>query len=170
MSPSLGTQLRRLIELLDGEVERRYVALGLAYRPRFTPVVRALEALGPASIRSISQHSGLSHSAASQTVAQMEKDGLLRIRGGDDGRERIAEPTPKLLAMTAALHVQWEATTRAAEALDRELSASLLGIVGEAIAALQQRSFGERIAAEADEGMKRTAVPRKKRTANEKTE
>lgn len=149
-SPSLGTELRRLIELLDGDVEARYLALGLNYRPRFTPVVRALEALGPSSIRSISQWSGLSHSAASQTVAQMVKHGLLRLRDGRDGRERIAEPTPALVDMTPVLQTQWEATSRAADRLDEELSASLSGVVGEAILALQRRPFGERISIEAE--------------------
>lgn len=148
--PSLGTELRRLIELLDGDVEERYLALGLNYRPRFTPVVRALEALGPSSIRSISQWSGLSHSAASQTVAQMVRDGLLRLRDGRDGRERIAEPTPTLVDMTPVLHTQWEATARAADQLDIELSASLSGVVGEAILALQRRPFGDRISKETD--------------------
>jgi DNA-binding MarR family transcriptional regulator len=149
--PSLGTELRRLIELLDGDVERRYEALGLNYRPRFTPVVRALEALGPSSIKAISRHSGLSHSAASQTVAQMAKDGLLSIGESQDGRERIAGPTSQLSAMIPALHTQWQATARAAHNLDKELSGSLLGIIGEAISALHHRSFGERIAAEADD-------------------
>ena len=86
-SPSLGTELRRLIDLLDSDVEKCYMSLGLRYRPRFTPVVKALEALGPSSIKVISRHSNLSHSAASQTVAHMTKEGLLTMREGADGRE-----------------------------------------------------------------------------------
>jgi DNA-binding MarR family transcriptional regulator len=143
--PSLGTELRRLIELLDGDVERRYASLGLNYRPRYTPVVRALEALGPSSIKSISQYSGLSHSAVSQTVAQMVKKGVLALSEGKDGRERIAKPTAALLQMMPTLHAQWEATAQAAHRLDAELSASLLNIVGEAILALQRQPFAERI-------------------------
>ncbi len=145
-NPSLGSELRRLIDLLDSDVEQRYMALGLRYRPRFTPVVKALEALGPSSIKAISQHSSLSHSATSQTVAQMTKEGLLTMREGADGRERIAEPTALLVGMIPVLHLQWQATQAAAERLDLELSASLLDIVGEAIMALQRRSFAERIA------------------------
>jgi DNA-binding MarR family transcriptional regulator len=148
LSPSLGTELRRLLELLDGDVERRYSSLGLDYRPRFTPIVRSIEILGPASIKSIAQHSGLSHSAVSQTVAQMLKFGLLILKPGRDGRERIAEPSEKLKQMLPLLHTQWAATNRAAVRMETELSASLLQTVGEVIAALQRRSFAERIADE----------------------
>ena len=147
--PSLGTELRRLIELLDSDVEKCYMSLGLRYRPRFTPVVKALEALGPSSIKVISRHSNLSHSAVSQTVAQMRKEGLLNMQEGADGRERIAEPTALLVSMIPILHLQWQATKAAAEQLDLELSASLMHVVTEAIAALQHCSFAERIANEA---------------------
>lgn len=146
--PSLGTELRRLIELLDGDVERRYASLGLDYRPRFTPIVRSIEMLGPASIKSIARYSGLSHSAVSQTVAQMSKFGLLTLKQGQDGRERIAEPTEILKQMLPLLHTEWAATNRAAAQLETELSASLLQTVGEAIDALQRQSFAERMAYE----------------------
>ena len=48
----LGTRLRHLLELLDGDVAAVYADLGLTgFRPRFTPVLIALDRLGPASIR-----------------------------------------------------------------------------------------------------------------------
>ncbi len=61
MSPTppyrgLGTLLRHLLELLDGDVEQAYAELGLDYRPRFTPVVRALLESEPRSIRDIANH------------------------------------------------------------------------------------------------------------------
>ena len=67
----LGTLLRHLLELLDGDVQRAYDELGLDYRPRYTPVVAALLDLGPSSIQDIARAAGITHSAASQTVAQM---------------------------------------------------------------------------------------------------
>ena len=42
MKPGLGTQLRHLLELLDGAVEEAYALAGMRYRPRYTPVMRAL--------------------------------------------------------------------------------------------------------------------------------
>lgn len=143
---SLGTLLRHLIELLDGGVQRVYEASGLTYRPRYTPVVRALIKLGPCSVKTISDHTQISHSAASQTVAQMAKDGLVVIANGDDGRERIATMTSCLRQLLPALDGYWNATGAAARQLDEELSMPLSKIVLEAIIALEERSFEERIA------------------------
>src|ERR671910_409399 len=93
--PMLGTLLRHLVELLDGAVEQAYLRAELAYRPRYTPVMRALLALGPASIRRISLQARTTHSATSQTIAQMAKDGLVQSRPGEDARERIIALTPR---------------------------------------------------------------------------
>jgi DNA-binding MarR family transcriptional regulator len=146
--PSLGTELRRLIDLLDGDLDQHYRSLGLDYRARFTPVVRAIEAIGPASIKTIAKHGGLSHSASSQTVAQMAKSGLVVLEPGTDGRERIVKPTAALIEMMPALHTQWEATAKAASALDEELTVPLSSIVREAIVALHRQSFADRLASE----------------------
>lgn len=74
----LGTRLRHLLELLDGDVAAVYDDLGLpGFRPRYVPVVRALVADGPSSIRDLGRAIGVTHSAASQTVAQMVKDDLV---------------------------------------------------------------------------------------------
>ena len=149
-SPTLGTLLRHLIELLDGEVEASYATAGLDWRPRYTPVLRALLDLGPASIKTLAGTIGISHSAVSQTVSQMTKDGLVALQPGADARERIVILTTRTEAMIPGLLRQWAAVNAAAEQLDTELSASLSGVVGEAIAALAQRPFGDRIRHEAD--------------------
>tara|TARA_R110002167_G_scaffold206514_1_gene410497 strand:- start:1034 stop:1519 length:486 start_codon:yes stop_codon:yes gene_type:complete len=148
-APTLGSRVRTLIELLDGEVESAYAASGLDWRPRYTPVLRALTALGPTSIKAVAVAIGISHSAVSQTVSQMARDGLVVLRPGADARERIVVLTPKTEAMIPALEHQWAATNAAARALDAELSAPLSVILGEAIEALNRRPFGERIAAAA---------------------
>jgi DNA-binding MarR family transcriptional regulator len=144
-SPTLGTLLRHLIEMLDGAVLEAYSRAGLNYRPRYTPVFRALMAAGPSSIRAISLQAHISHSAASQTVSQMEKDGLVELRSGKDARERVVTLTPAAQDIIPALKRQWAATNAAAEKLDGDLSSSLSGVVREAIAALERKSFAERI-------------------------
>lgn len=146
--PTLGTRLRHLLELLDGAVEQAYADAGLDYRPRYTPVVRALLALGDASIRTIAARAGVTHSAASQTVAQMAERGLVTLAPGRDGRERIVALTPAARAMVPALERQWAATNAAAHALDDELAHSLLAVVDQAIAALERTPFAARIAAQ----------------------
>ncbi|WP_395942774.1 MarR family transcriptional regulator [Brevundimonas sp.] len=145
-SPTLGTLMRSLIDLLDGEVEAAYAAAGLAWRPRYTPVLRALTKLGPTSIKRIAREVGVSHSAASQTVSQMNREGLVALTPGADARERIVVLTPVTEAMIPALQRQQAATNAAAAELDAELSAPLTEVLHEAIAALRRRSFGARIA------------------------
>lgn len=144
-TPTLGTLLRHLIELLDGAVEQAYRGAGLDYRPRYTPVVKALVALGPVSIRVISRQAGISHSAASQTVSQMARTGLVTLSPGQDGRERIVALTPRAQAILPDVTRHWRAVNAAAADLDAELSAPLSDLLVEAIAALERLSFGDRI-------------------------
>ena len=153
-APPLGTLLRHLVELLDGAVEQAYLQAGLTYRPRYTPVVRALVALGPSSIRTIAGHAGTTHSAASQTVAQMAKDGLVQSRPGDDARERIVQLTPKARRMLPALRRQWAIIDTAARRLERELSVPLSKVAQEAVQALAREGFLDRIERAAETGRK----------------
>jgi len=148
-SPTLGTLLRHLIDLLDGEVEAAYEAADLAWRPRYTPVLRVLMNRGAQSIKAIAGEIGISHSAVSQTVTQMVKDELVMLKPGADARERIVILTDKTERMIPSLQRQWAAVNQAAAALDQELSAPLSDVVREAIAALTDEPFGQRIQAAA---------------------
>ncbi|MDB5443656.1 MAG: hypothetical protein JWP86_1132 [Phenylobacterium sp.] len=140
----LGTRLRNLIDRLDGDVERRYRDDGLDFRPRFTPVVRALSALGPASIATIARHEGMRHSAVSQTVAQMQRQGLVKLAPGADARERIVALTPALTEILPRIERHWAATSAAAAGLEAELPHPLAATLQAAIEALDRRSFAER--------------------------
>lgn len=157
---TLGTLLRHLIEKLDGAVEESYTQSGLDYRPRYTPVVRALIESGPASIRAISRSAGITHSAVSQTVAQMMERGLVQFEAGGDARERIVALTPAAQAMIPKLQQHWHATNAAADALDTELSMPLSKLLHEAIEALDRRSFAQRIGSAA--GKQQRSRSRKK--------
>jgi DNA-binding MarR family transcriptional regulator len=142
----LGTLLRRLIGLLDGGVEQAYLDLGLDYRPRFTPVLRALVDFEPRSIREIADHSGLTHSAVSQTVSEMKRAGLVSlVKDKTDARARLVRLAPRCRAMLPRLQEQWAATNSAADRLDSELSSSLRAAITEAIAALEKDPFRKRI-------------------------
>ncbi|MCC4619099.1 MarR family winged helix-turn-helix transcriptional regulator [Xanthomonas cassavae CFBP 4642] len=146
-TPTLGTLVRHLIELLDGDLEAVYAASGLPWRPRYTPVLRVLMRLGPASIKMLAQQIGITHSAASQTVAQMVKQRLVVLKPGADARERIVVLTARTRRLVPALEQQWTATNAAAAQLDAELSVPLSTVLVEAIDALHRRSFATRITA-----------------------
>jgi Mn-dependent DtxR family transcriptional regulator len=138
--------LRYLLELLDGDVGAIYHKSGLTtYRPRYTPVVRALLELGPASITAIAAHAGVTHSAVSQTVAEMRRRKLVTMARGKDARERQIKVAAGCERLLPVLKAHWQATNRAARLLDRELSVPLAGVVEEAIAALERQPFFDRI-------------------------
>jgi DNA-binding MarR family transcriptional regulator len=142
----LGTRLRTMLELMDSDVASILSDLGEPdYRPRFTPVVRALVDLGPLSIRALASAIGVTHSAASQTVAQMKRQDLVHLAAGSDGRERIVDLTTKARALLPKLEAEWAATEAAAAELDAELPYPLDDLVTAVLAALEQRSFRRRI-------------------------
>lgn len=157
---TLGSLLRTLVERLDHDVGLRYHARGLDYRPRYTPVVRALQALGPASITSIANHIGIPHSAISQTVAQMHMKGWIAYSEGRDKRTRIVTPTAQLTSALPILSQEWEVTRRAARVLDGELSASLSALLAEAHAALDRAPFSSRGQDEVEAPSTRARHPR----------
>ena len=66
---------------MDADIATVLADLGTpGYRPRFSPVVRALVALGPVPIRDLASALGVTHSAASQTVAQMAGRGFVALQ------------------------------------------------------------------------------------------
>lgn len=144
---TLGTLLRHLTELLDGAVEQAYADANLDYRPRYTPVVRVLAAIGPASIKDLARQAGLTHSAASQTVAQMARVGLVKVERGLDMRQQVVSLTPKALDMLPGLERIWRVVDQAARDLDAELAFPVSRVVEDAILALERQPFQDRIRA-----------------------
>lgn len=146
----LGTLLRHLVDLLDGDVEAVYREQGLDCRSRFTPVIRHLEKAGPSSIRQIALASGLTHSAISQTVTEMLKKGFVESRPGRDARERIISFTPAGEALLPRLHAVWEGIWSAADELSEDVGQPLGQVLGRAIEAVERRPFRERILSRMD--------------------
>lgn len=145
MNQGLGTQLRHLIELLDGAVTQAYKDAGLAYRPRYTPIMRVLAEREHATIGQIADAAGITQPAATQTVALMKREGLVSVEPGRDGRHRTVRLSAQGRALLAPLAACWAATRAAADSLDRELAYPLSQCLAEAIRALAARPFGVRI-------------------------
>lgn len=145
MIPGLGTKLRRLTAELDGGVQEIYDRAGIGFRPRFYPMARLLSASGPAGIGALARSAGVSQPAATQTVNEMKRLGLVEIEPGLDRRERHVRLTSKGQEVVRELEPVWEAAHRAAAALEVELSISLGAALDGALAALDDRSFSARI-------------------------
>ncbi|RBQ22104.1 MarR family transcriptional regulator [Spongiactinospora rosea] len=144
---AVGTLLRHLLELLDGELAERYGRAGLAdYRPRYSPVIRALAAEGPMPIRDLARSVGVTHSAASQTVRLMTRSGLLTLEPGADARTRVANLTARAKDLLPFIEADWAATAAAMRELDAELPMPLGDVLVAVVRALQRRPLRERLA------------------------
>lgn len=149
----LGTTLRKLSDALDGGVQAHYDTVGLNFRPRFYPVARQLQPGRALSIRALAKATGVSHSAVSQTVAEMRSAGLATGSPGHDGRERLIELTETGLAACARLQALWDAVAQAAAALDAELPMPLSDLLRRTVARLDAEDFASRIARQLETGV-----------------
>ncbi len=148
MQRGLGTQLRHLIELLDGAVAEQYSRRGLNYRPRYTPVMRALMARSPLSVTEIAKTAGITQPAATQTIALMIREGLLVSEVSlEDSRQKVIKMTRYGCDLLPHLQACWETVTAAANSLDADLPFPLSQLLDLAIESLADESFGTRIQA-----------------------
>jgi DNA-binding MarR family transcriptional regulator len=146
MRQGLGTQLRHLIDLLDGAVSAAYEEAGIDYRPRYTPVMRALEGGAPHTVSQIAEAAGITQPAATQTVALMIKEGLLEASPGvHDARQKVVRLSARGQQLLPQLRLCWQATRVAADSLDGDMPYPLSDALANAIAALQTKPFGARI-------------------------
>ncbi|WP_406104046.1 MarR family winged helix-turn-helix transcriptional regulator [Micromonospora globbae] len=144
---AVGTLLRRVLEVLDGDVAAVYAQRGLPdYRPRFSPPLRVLVADGPLPIRDLARRVGVTHSAASQTVAQMARAGLVELAPGADARQRVVHLTDRARALLPVVEAEWAATAAALRDLDDELPAPLTEVLRAVLAAVHRRPLRRRIA------------------------
>jgi DNA-binding MarR family transcriptional regulator len=134
------------LERLDGDVERLYGEMDTEFRPKYYPVARVLLAEHRVPLARIAAAAGVTHSAASQTVAEMARRGLVTLRPSPaDARERLVTLTARGRRVCDTLAPLWAATAQAAAELDAELAAPLARVVAGALDALARRPFAARI-------------------------
>jgi DNA-binding MarR family transcriptional regulator len=142
----LGTLLRHVLDEMDDDIAAVLADLGTAgYRPRFSAIVRALVALGPVPIGDLARAIAVTHSAASQTVAQMASRGFVDLQPGEDARQRVVHLTDKARALLPKIEAEWAATASAAAEMDTELPFPLAELVPAIASALARRPFRQRI-------------------------
>ncbi len=149
--PGLGELLRYVGELVDQGSEGVYRDMRLSYRPRYTPVLRAIAA-GADTISEITAASHLTQGAISQAVTLMVADGLVERHGLEDGRKTSVRLTPAGTQLLKTLTPHWENTFAAIEALEREIGHPLRRVLQDAARALERHGFGERVLAQTAAG------------------
>ena len=138
--------LRVLLAAMDREIGRLYEERGLdAVRPRFVMPLIRLGRSGPMTIRRLADQLDVTHSAMSQTVSALRRDGLVRTVTGSDARTREVALTAKARALVPFLEAEWRATERALLELEDEIPYALSQVVEDIEAALDERSFHDRI-------------------------
>lgn len=158
-TPGLGELLRYVGELVDQGAEEQYRAMNLAYRARYTPVLRALSA-GAETVTAITGHSHLTQGAISQTVGLMLKDGLVAHHALDDGRKTGLHLTEKGHGLLKKLEPHWKVTFAAIRDLEREVGHPLLQVLTDTARALERQGFADRIrsaAAQNNDGRRKRA-------------
>lgn len=140
----LGELLRYLTDLVDQGSEKIYREMAFNYRPRYTPVLRAMVA-GAQTVTEITSHTWLTQGAISQSVAMMEKEGILLRQVQEDGRKSTLLLTAQGQTLVATLQPHWQTLFTAIDTLEKEIGHPLLAILQQTIHALEKQGFDERI-------------------------
>lgn len=144
----IGTRLKQVQDLLDGGLAQVYAELGLpGFRLRYTPVLKVLDSANGQSIRDLAEAVGVTHSAMSQTVAQLLRDGLVSSEKGSDARSRVVQLTPAAKKIMPTLDREWRMTSILARELEAEMSIPLSQALDEVLALLAKRPYAERASA-----------------------
>jgi DNA-binding MarR family transcriptional regulator len=141
----LGELLRHLTELVDGGSQRHYRAVGVRYRPRYTPVMRALGE-GPLTVGQLQARMCVTQGAVSQTVKLLEAEQLVQRVPTDDGRSAVVVLTDRGRALRRELVAQWTLRLQVIEQLEAEIGTPLRQVLADAINALEAEGFDARLA------------------------
>jgi len=144
LAPGLGELLRHLGDLVDRGSEARYEEIGLDYRPRYTPILRAIEA-GATTVNDITQASHLSQGAVSQTLGLMAETGLITRHALPDGRKSEVRLTDAGKTLMERASRQWSVIFSTLDELEAEIGHPLRAVLNDAVTALKQRSFAQRL-------------------------
>lgn len=150
-APGRWHALHTLLAGLDAQIESLYTERGIrGVRPRFAyPLIR-LAHTGPLTIRELAASLDRSHSAMSQTIAAMRREGLVDSGPGTDARTRRVTLTERGRALVPFLEAEWRATEAAVAELDDEVPHPLSAVVTELERALARRPMKDRIRSHLD--------------------
>ena len=105
----IGTRMRRLMEMFTADTDRIYNEAGLNFRVSYFYAMYALVKCGPLTIAEIAKLAGFSHSAVSQTIKRMSKEGLIETAKTEDGRQKLIRLTALGITTKEKLAPIWAA-------------------------------------------------------------
>ncbi|MGI8613186.1 MAG: MarR family winged helix-turn-helix transcriptional regulator [Nocardioidaceae bacterium] len=144
---SLWRPLRLLMDAMDAEIARLYTEAGIeGLKPSYVMELLRLHVRGPMTITELAESVHRTHSAMSQKVAAMRTAGLVRTSRGVDARSKKVTLTARAKRIVDRLAAEWRATEAAVAELEAEIPHPLSQVVTDIEAALQRKSFHDRIA------------------------
>lgn len=139
--------LRLLQAAMDADIARIYTEAQISgLKPSFVMELLRLHARGPMTITELAKSVQLTHSAVSQKVAAMQDAGWIRTTVGNDARSKKVALTAKARRITGRLAAEWRATEAAIAEIEDEIPYPLSRVVTDIEAALERKSFHDRIA------------------------
>jgi DNA-binding MarR family transcriptional regulator len=141
----LWRYLRLLQARMDRDIDQIYDEAGLDVHPGYVLELLRLDEGGPMTIAELAAVVERTHSAMSQKVAAMQRDGLVRTAAGPDGRSKHVLLTRKAKRVIGQLAAEWRATQAAIAEIESEIGYPLDKVVSDVELALDRRSFYERL-------------------------
>ncbi len=142
---AFGTRLRRLSEALDRQVQALYRAHDSSFEPRWFAVVAALGEGGAFSVGELAALLGITHAAVSQTRAELERAGLIRVTTDpEDRRRQVISLSAKGERTVKALAPLWRAIAQATQELCAREAPDLLAQLDRIDEALARTSLQAR--------------------------
>jgi DNA-binding MarR family transcriptional regulator len=139
--------MHRLLSAMDDEIARLYAENGIAdLKPAWVFEIIRLHVRGPMTIAELARSVGRTHSALSQKVAAMRAAGWLETAPGPDARTKKVTLTAKAERIAALLAAEWRATEASIAELEAEIPYPLSRVAEDLRAALDRKSFHDRIA------------------------
>ena len=139
--------LRLLQAGMEADIAAIYAEAQIAgLKPSFVMELIRLNARGPMTITELAESAQRTHSGTSQKVAAMRAAGLVRTVPGTDARSKVVTLTAKARRLVGWLAAEWRATEAALADLEAEIPYPLSQVVTDIAAALERKSFHDRIA------------------------
>jgi len=145
---ALASRLRRIADRMTCEVADVYRDQSVTFHPRWFGVFHLLSTSAPVSIREAASCLGVSHTAVSVVVKEMQRARLVSAtRDRSDGRRRRLTLSPRGVDLSAALQPLWQSFEVSSEEVLREAGSDLLGALNGLERSLDRRSLSDRIGA-----------------------
>jgi DNA-binding MarR family transcriptional regulator len=139
--------LRLLQAAMDAEIAAVYAEAHIeGVKPSYVMELLRLHARGPMTITELAASVERTHSGTSQKVAAMRAAGLVETSPGADARSKKVALTPRARSIIGRLAAEWRATEASVAEIEAEIPYPLSRIVPDIEAALQRKSFHDRIA------------------------